>query len=131
MTQAEAGALTAKLFAAFPFNRDNDQLTAAVYVEQFALLPDPQIALQAVNDLIGIKRYLPVVGEIREQYERIREARAARMLALNEPDPTPEELAEGRRIGLEFLAKLDERAKVFERETEADIEARRARAASL
>lgn len=131
MTQAEAEFIVSKLLAAYPTFRGNDELTAAVYVEQLVKLPDPKMGLQAANDLIGVEYYLPTVAKVREQYDRIREARAARTLALNEPKATPEELAEGRRIGLEFLARLDARNDVFKQETEADIEARRARAATL
>lgn len=70
MTIADAEALTAKLFAAFPFPQQD--LTAAVYVEQIAMLPSRDFALEAVDDLIQTAERLPPIAAVRDAYVAVR-----------------------------------------------------------
>ncbi len=70
MTQADAEALVAKLFAAWPYPQQD--MTAAVYVEQMAQLPRQDLALVAVNSLIQHSHHLPKIAELVESYERER-----------------------------------------------------------
>ncbi len=110
MKQAEAAALVAKLFAAYPFHRDNDELTAAVYVEQVARLEDPHVALDAVNELIASSRYLPPIADLNDAYYTalsVREERARNEhLALPEGKGSEEERQENLRRAQEFLDKF-------------------------
>ena len=113
MTPAEASALTAKLFAAFPFHRDNDELTAAVYVQMLAELPDPALGLEAVDTAIRRSSYLPSIAVLIEGYGEACEARRARAPRIEEAPMTAEERLEaGRRFRVlanEFLKPVDER----------------------
>ncbi len=72
MTTADAEYLVAKLFAAFPQHRD--QTTAAVYVEAFQRLKDPDVALKAIDEAIMAERWLPPIALISETYDRVKPA---------------------------------------------------------
>lgn len=108
MTEPEAKKLTAKLFAAFQFHIGNDQLTAAVYIEQIQRLHDFPLALEAVNDLISNERYLPPVALLNEQYRAVLK-RQPKPLELSEAPLTPEQREENIRQAKAVLAMLEER----------------------
>lgn len=109
MTQAEAATLVAKLFAAFAFHQDRDELTAAVYVQHFATMQDAAIALEAVDACIRTERYMPAVATVIEVYSDIARRRSPRLSELEPPGPTEEDremhLAQAR----QFLSVLDTR----------------------
>ena len=87
MTEGEARALTGKLFAAFP-QRDLDPVTVEVYVEALQRL-NYNRALEAVNDLIGQNRFVPLVAEIHDAYNALRDRYAQKQLPM--PEMTEEE----------------------------------------
>lgn len=106
MTQAEARALTAKLFAAYP-NKTTD-LTAAVYVEKLEPLNYP-VAVRAVDELICSEKWMPTVASVLEVYWRIEEAareRRAVARGLAEPPLTEEQKQENARQARALLERL-------------------------
>lgn len=133
MTPADAVTLVAKLFAAYPFHRDNDKLTTGIYAMHVGELHDPALANDAIDALIRGTKFLPSVFEIREAYavERERMVRASQARALNEAPLMDEERAEYGRIAREYLATLDRRSAVLRVDDVADIEEKRRRALSL
>jgi hypothetical protein len=92
VSTAEAQALAAKLFAAFP-SPPVDPLTFKVYVERLESFPNYEQALECVNDLIGSETFRPPVALLVEGYYRYLERHRARQAQLEWPDPTPEERA--------------------------------------
>ncbi len=113
MTQAQAAALVAKLFAAYAFHRDSDELTAAVYAEQIGRLDDPAVALEAVNTLIASSRYIPPIADIHDAYYVALSAREERqrqgIKALTEGEPSEEERAANLKRAEEFLNRVGRR----------------------
>ena len=104
MTLQETTHLVALIAATYPRWNPADETPSAWHRALHDL--DAGMALEALDDCVKVSEWEPTPASIREAYAHVRSRRRAATPRLPEPEISPEEAAENRRLIREYAERI-------------------------